>query len=139
MEKPKTGPRPDPRLNYDVKIIPKPGPGEVKKCGACRARAEMQGTPEVVRHYFSTQLELPHSCAFTEKQLLVHHPIRIKHSTGIISKKTKIVLLFNSDYRKTRDSARLLSIATFPKIFLAAVLLPIRSERVIWGGDVCFT
>ncbi len=30
-EKPKTGPRPGPRLNYDVKIGPKPGPRDVKK------------------------------------------------------------------------------------------------------------
>ncbi len=32
-EKPKTGPRPSPRLNYDVKIGPKPGPRDVKKSG----------------------------------------------------------------------------------------------------------
>ncbi len=44
-EKPKTGPRPGPRLNYDVKIGPKPGPREVKKSGPvgaglkCRALA----------------------------------------------------------------------------------------------------
>ncbi len=30
-EKPKTGPRPGPHLNYDVKIGPKPGPRDVKK------------------------------------------------------------------------------------------------------------
>ncbi len=44
-EKPKTGPRPDPRLNYDVKIGLKPGPRGVKKLGPigpglkCRALA----------------------------------------------------------------------------------------------------
>ncbi len=44
-EKPKTGPRPDPRLNYDVTIGPKPGPRGVKKSGPigaglkCRALA----------------------------------------------------------------------------------------------------
>ncbi len=32
-EKPKTGPRPGPRLNCDVKIGPKPGPRDVKKLG----------------------------------------------------------------------------------------------------------
>ncbi len=32
-EKPKTGPRPGPRLNYDVKIGPKPDPRDVKKSG----------------------------------------------------------------------------------------------------------
>ncbi len=32
-EKPKTGPRPGPRLNYDVKIGPRPGPRGVKKSG----------------------------------------------------------------------------------------------------------
>ncbi len=31
--KTKTGPRPGPRLNYDVKIGPKPGPRGVKKSG----------------------------------------------------------------------------------------------------------
>ncbi len=35
-EKPKTGPRPGPRLNYDVKIGPKPGPRGVKKSGVGR-------------------------------------------------------------------------------------------------------
>ncbi len=43
-EKPKTGPRPGPRLNYDVKIGPKPSPRGVKKVRARRARAEMQGS-----------------------------------------------------------------------------------------------
>ncbi len=39
-EKPKTGPRPGPRLNYEVKNGPKPGPWGVKKSGPglkCRA------------------------------------------------------------------------------------------------------
>ncbi len=40
-EKRKTGPRPGPCLNYDVKIVPKPSPGGVKKSGA---RAQMQGS-----------------------------------------------------------------------------------------------
>ncbi len=35
-EKPKTGPRPGPRLNYDVKIGPKPSPRGVKKSGSVR-------------------------------------------------------------------------------------------------------
>ncbi len=43
-EKPKTGPRPGPLLNFDVKIGLKPSPRDVKKVGACRARAEMQGS-----------------------------------------------------------------------------------------------
>ncbi len=44
-EKPKTGPRAGSRLNYDVKIVPKPGPRGVKKSGPagaglkCRALA----------------------------------------------------------------------------------------------------
>ncbi len=33
-EKPKTGPRPGPRLNYDVNIGQKPSPRDVKKVGA---------------------------------------------------------------------------------------------------------
>ncbi len=33
-EKCKTGPRPGPRLNYDVKIGPKPGPRGVNKSGS---------------------------------------------------------------------------------------------------------
>ncbi len=32
-EKPKTGPRLSPHLNYDVKISPKPGPRGIKKSG----------------------------------------------------------------------------------------------------------
>ncbi len=32
-EKPKTGPRPGPHLNYDVKTVPKPGPRGVKRSG----------------------------------------------------------------------------------------------------------
>ncbi len=43
-EKPKTGLRLDPRLNYDVKIGPKPGPRGVKKSGPVGAGAEMQGS-----------------------------------------------------------------------------------------------
>ncbi len=49
-EKPKTGPRPGPRLNYDVKIGPKPGPRGVKKSGPvgpgpkCRALAVSVGS-----------------------------------------------------------------------------------------------
>ncbi len=46
-EKPKTGLRPGPRLNYDVKIGPKPGPRDVKKSGPvgpglkCRALLQL--------------------------------------------------------------------------------------------------
>ncbi len=35
-EKPKTDPRPGPLLNFNVKIIPKPGPRDVKKSGPVR-------------------------------------------------------------------------------------------------------
>ncbi len=42
-EKPKTGPRPGLRLNYDV-IGPKPGPRGVKKSGPIGPGAEMQGS-----------------------------------------------------------------------------------------------
>ncbi len=44
-EKPKKGLRPGPRLNYDVKIGPKPGPRDVKKSGP-----EMQGSNTHIRH-----------------------------------------------------------------------------------------
>ncbi len=44
-EKPKTGPRPGPRLIYDAKISPR----DVKKVGARRARAEMQGSTGYLR------------------------------------------------------------------------------------------
>ncbi len=43
-EKRKTGPRPGPHLNYQVKIGPKPGPRGVNKskCRALRCRASLQ-------------------------------------------------------------------------------------------------
>ncbi len=51
-EKPKTGPRPGPRLNGDVKIGPKPGPRDVKKSGPvgpglkCRALVSVLALPQ---------------------------------------------------------------------------------------------
>ena len=59
-DKPKTGQRPGPRVNYDVKIGPKPGPMGVNKSGPvglglkCRALTQTQnqetGNPSVERN-----------------------------------------------------------------------------------------
>ncbi len=46
-EKPKTGPRPGPHLNYDVKTVPKPGPRGVKRSGPVGPRLKCRALSAV--------------------------------------------------------------------------------------------
>ncbi len=66
-EKPKTGPRPGSRLNYDVKIGPKPGPRDVKKSGPVGAGAEMQGSSSSVTLVWSVSRDSPDTQLFVER------------------------------------------------------------------------
>ncbi len=71
-EKPKTGPRPGPRLNYDVKIGPKPGPRGVKKSGPIRPGLKCRVVILSNSIFF---LDITHSHTHTLTHSHTHTPI----------------------------------------------------------------
>ncbi len=81
-EKPKKGPRPGPRLNYDVKIGPKPGPRDVKKSGP-----EMQGSNT---HTYDTLLYTVQNSAF--EQLIANTSTNNKTYLQSLIRKRQIVI-----------------------------------------------
>ncbi len=80
-KKHKTGPRPSPCLNYDVKIGPKPGPRGVKKSGPIRpgpkCRALFSARYQSYFHYLT--------CTKLTEKLKIHNYIDYKKYSKLLS------------------------------------------------------